>query len=154
MTDKEYLKLAVEQAKKSVDKSGFPAGAIVVKDGEIISEGISIGFILNDPTSHAETVSVREACSKLKTTDLKGATLYASLQPCLMCFSGANWANISRIVYGCTKTEEMISKRYYEGKTNIQQVNNENTSKIELVFIGDYEQEMLDLVKVWELSLE
>src|SRR3989344_3808482 len=120
MTDKEYLKLAVDQAKESVEAGGFPAGAIIVKDGKIVAERISIGFELNDPTSHAETSSVRKACSDLKTSDLSGATLYASLQPCIMCFSVSNWANISRIVYGCKKTDEMAKKRYYEGFNKLE----------------------------------
>ena len=98
MGDKEYLKLAIKQAKSSVEQGGFPAGAVVVKDWKIISKGVSLGFKLNDPTSHGETASIRAACKKLSTVDLAGATLYASLQPCLMCFSVANWAGISRIV--------------------------------------------------------
>jgi len=150
MDDKQYLKLAVDQAKKSVKEGGFPAGAIVVKESQIVSEGVSLGFKLNDPTSHAETASMREACKKLKTTDLVGATLYASLQPCLMCFSVANWSGISRIVFGCRKTEGMVKKGYYEGFTDTTSVNQENNRKIELIFLSDFEQEMLDLVKSWE----
>lgn len=150
MDDKQYFKLAVEQAKKSVNKGGFPAGAVVVKDGAVISEGVSLGFKLNDPTSHAETSSMREACKKLKTTNLEGATLYASLQPCLMCFSVASWSGISRIVFGCRKTEGMVRKNYYEGFTDVDKVNKKNNRKIELVFISDLEQEMLDLIKTWE----
>src|SRR3989339_564254 len=147
MDDKKYLKLAVEQAKKSVEGGGFPAGAVVIKDGKVVSEGVSLGFKLNDPTSHAETSSMREACKKLKTTDLDGATLYASLQPCLMCFSVANWSGISRIVFGCKKTGEMVEKNYYEGFTDVSKVNEENNRKIELVFLSDFEQEMFGLVK-------
>lgn len=150
MDDKHFLQLAVEQAIKSVNKGGFPAGAVVVKDNAVVSEGVSLGFKLNDPTSHAETASMRDACKKLKTTELSGATLYASLQPCLMCFSVANWSGISRIVFGCKKTEEMVKKGYYEGFTDIKAVNQENNRKIELVFLPDFEQEMLDLVKSWE----
>ena len=150
MDDKHFLQLAVEQAKKSVDEGGFPAGAVVVKSNEIISEGISLGFKLNDPTSHAETASMREACKKLQTINLNGSTLYASLQPCLMCFSVANWSGISRIVFGCKKTEEMVKKNYYEGFTDINKLNEENNRKIELVFLPDFEQEMLNLVKNWE----
>lgn len=150
MDDKQYLKLAVEQAKESVNQGGFPAGAIVVKGDKIISKGVSLGFKLNDPTSHAETSSLREACKILQTTDLGGATLYASLQPCLMCFSVANWAGISRIVFGCRKTDDMAKKNYYEGITDLNQVNEQNNRKIELVFVPDFEQEILDLVKNWE----
>lgn len=154
MDDKQYLKLAVEQAKKSVEQDGFPAGAVVVKDGAVVSEGVSLGFKLNDPTSHAETASMREACKKLKTTNLGGATLYASLQPCLMCFSVANWSGITRIVFGCRKTEEMVRKSYYEGFTDVNKINEENNRKIELVFLPDFEQEMLDLVENWEEALK
>ena len=65
--DKRYMMLAIEQARKSVEQGGFPAGAIVVKDGQVVAEGISLGFKLNDPTSHAETASIREASKKLQT---------------------------------------------------------------------------------------
>lgn len=149
-SDLVFLKLAVEQAKESVQQGGFPAGAVVVKNEKIISKGVSLGFKLHDPTSHAETSSIRQACKKLKTTDLSGATLYASLQPCLMCFSVANWAGISRIVYGCKKTEEMVKKFYYEGFTDIETVNNQNNRQIGLVYLPDCESEMLKLVKEWE----
>lgn len=153
MDDKQYLGLAVKQAEKSVQQGGFPAGAVVVKDGKVIAEGVSLGFILNDPTSHAETSSMRQACKNLKTTDLSGATLYASLQPCLMCFSVANWSGISRIVYGCKKTDDMVSKSYYEGKTDTNKINEENNRKIELVYLPDFETQMLELVRKWEEKL-
>jgi tRNA(Arg) A34 adenosine deaminase TadA len=150
MDDIKFLKLAVKQAKKSVEEGGFPAGAIITKDNIIISEGVSLGFKLNDPTSHAETSSIRKACQKLKTSNLNDATLYASLQPCLMCFSVANWSGISRIVFGCKKTKEMININFYEGSTDIYKINEENNRKIELVYLSDFENEMLELVKSWE----
>ena len=150
MNDKQYLQLAAKQAEKSVRDGGFPAGAVVIKNGIVISKGISLGRKLHDPTSHAETSSIREACKKLKTTNLEGATLYASLQPCLMYFSVASWSGISRIVFGCRKTEGMVRKNYYESFTDVDKVNKKNNRKIELVFISDLEQEMLDLIKTWE----
>lgn len=150
MDDKKYLKLAIEQAKKSVKQGGFPAGAVVVKDNIVVSRGVSVGFKLNDPTGHAETASIRKACKKLKTTNLKDSILYASLQPCLMCFSVANWAGISKIIYGCKKTDEMVKKNYYEGITNIEKVNSQNNRQIKLVYIPDFESEMLELIKKWE----
>lgn len=111
---------------------------------------MSLGFRLNDPSGHSETTAIRKACKKLKTSDLRGAVLYASLQPCLMCFSTAFWAGISKIVYGCRKTKEMITKHYYEGSTDIHTVNKNNTRKIELVYVPDFEKESLDVVQVWE----
>ena len=153
MTDQDFLQLAFIQAQESVKQGGFPAGAILVKDGQVIAKGVSLGFKLNDPTSHAETNSIRQACKQLKTTDLSGATLYASLQPCLMCFSVANWASVSRIVYGCQKTEELVAKGYYEGKTDISLINQENNRQIELIFLPDFEAASLKLVGQWEESL-
>ena len=150
MTDQEYLQLALDQAKKSVQQGGFPAGAVLVKDNHIIAQGVSLGFKLNDPTSHAETVTIRQACQKLKTTDLAGAILYTSLQPCLMCFSVANWANLDKIVYGCKKTNEMVAKNYYEGNNDLETINSKNNHHIKLVYLPTFEAESLQLIKEWE----
>lgn len=150
MDDKQYLKLAVEQAGKSVKAGGFPAGAIIVKDGIIVAEGISVGFKNNDPTGHAETAAIRTACQNLKTHDLSGAVMYESLECCNMCFSVAYWAGISKIVYACRKTTEMVKKFYYEGSTDNKSINESNNRKIELVFIPDFEQESLVIIKSWE----
>ncbi len=152
MNDKDYLKLAVEQAKKSVSEGGFPAGAVIVKDGKIVAEGVSLGRILNDPTEHAETSAIRKACQNIKSY-LDGATLYGSLECCNMCFSVANWAGITKVVYGCRKTSEMVSKSYYEGQTENKTLNDSNNRKMEIVYIPDFEQECLDLVKEWEDKL-
>ena len=75
--DNKFLLRAIEMAKESINAGGFTAGAIIVKNNEIISEAISIGNVLHDATAHGETTAIREACKKLGTTDLTGATLYA-----------------------------------------------------------------------------
>ncbi len=133
-----------------MEKGGFPAGAVVVKDGEILTKGLSLGYVLHDPTSHAETAAIREACRKLQTTDLSGATLYESLTCCVMCLAVANWAGISRIVSGCRKTDEMVAKGYYEGKTDATKLNEEFSRKMKLENILDFEKESLDLIQKWE----
>lgn len=138
MNDKDYLKLAVEQAKRSVNEGGFPAGAIVVKESKIIAKGVSLGRKLNDPTEHAETSAIRKACMTIGSY-LDGATLYESLECCNMCFSVANWAGIKRIVYACRKSPEMVKKSYYEGLMENNVLNKNNNKKIEIVFIPDFE---------------
>lgn len=150
MDDQEYLKIAIEQARKSVKEGGFPAGAIIVKDGKIVSEAISVGFQHNDPTGHAETVAIREACKNLTTSNLEGATLYESVECCTMCFSVAYWAGIPRIVFAAKKTPEMVSEGYYEGNTDNQTLNKENNRQIELVFAPELEEESLDVIQEWE----
>lgn len=154
MIDEQYLKLAVGQARLSMEQGGFPAGAILVREGEIVAKGVSLGNILHDPTSHAETATIREACRRLETTSLVGATLYASMEPCLMCFCGAYWADVSRIVFGCKRSNEMIEEGYYQGKTEIGDVNNENNRKIELVYLPNFEEEVLGIIKEWERKIE
>lgn len=147
--DEKFIRLAIEQSRKSMEQGGFPAGAIIVKDGKVISEGVSLGRKLNDPTEHAETSAIRKGCQSIGSY-LDGATLYGSLECCNMCFSVANWSGISRIVYACRKTPEMVKKFYYEGLTENKAINESNNKKIEIVFIPDFEQECLDIVKEWE----
>jgi len=157
MNDNGFLKLAVDQAKKSVKEGGFPAGSVVVKDGDVLSvlaEGLSLGYKLNDPSEHSGTSAIRKACKIVGSSDLKGAVLYESLESCNMCFSVAYWAGISKIVYACRKTPEMVKKLYYEGNTSNESINETNNRKIELVFIPDFEAEMLEVVKEWEKALD
>lgn len=148
--DKKFLKIAIKQASLSVKKGGFPAGAIIVLNNKIISKGTSVGNILNDPTSHSECSSIRKACKKLKTTNLAGATLYASLQPCLMCFSASYWSGISRIVYAARKTKKMVQKGYYGGNNDIEDINNHNSRLIKIEQIKELENDSLEIVKEYE----
>ena len=150
MTDKEYLQIAIDQARQSVEQGGFPAGAVVVKDDKIVARGVSLGFAFNDPTSHAETASIREACKTLGTSNLQGATLYGNLEPCVMCFSVANWAGISRLVFAARKTKEMVEKEYYEGTTDIQDLNQQNRNYLDIVVVPELEGDSLQVTKEWE----
>ena len=95
------MSIALEAMKKGFDReAGFkPFGATVVKDGTVISSGINSCLRDNDPTAHAEVSAIRAAAKALKTTDLKGCTLYASAQPCPMCRAAAFHAGIETIYY-------------------------------------------------------
>jgi tRNA(Arg) A34 adenosine deaminase TadA len=147
-----YLEKAIEKARQSVEQGGFPAGAVVVKDGVIIGEGISIGNKLNDPTSHGEISAIRDACKKLSTSDLVGATLYASMEPCSMCHSASMWSGISKIVYACGK--DKVSKEYYGGVYKTEALNTTFNKPIEIVQVSELEENSLTLVKSWESSFE
>lgn len=151
MNDKEFLQKAIMKAKESVAQGGFPAGAIVVKNGEIIGEGVSVGNKLNDPTSHGEMASIRDACKNLKTSDLSGSVLYASMQPCLMCLGASMWSAISKIVFACPK--EKVATDYYGGHYQPFVINSELTRPIELIHFVELENESLAIVHEWEKSL-
>jgi len=79
---------------------GGPFGAVVVKDGRLIAEGVNRVTATNDPTAHAEIVAIREACRNLGVFQLKGCELYSSCEPCPMCLGAIYWAHFSRIYFG------------------------------------------------------
>jgi guanine deaminase len=79
---------------------GGPFGAIVVKDGSIVAEGVNQVTSTNDPTAHAEVVAIREACAKLGSFLLNGCEIYTSCEPCPMCLGAIYWARLSRIYFG------------------------------------------------------
>jgi guanine deaminase len=81
---------------------GGPFGAVVVKDGQIISEGHNRVTSANDPTAHAEVVAIREACTALETFTLAGCEIYTSCEPCPMCLSAIYWARLDKIYYANT----------------------------------------------------
>jgi guanine deaminase len=151
MNDKDFLLKAIEQAKESVKQGGFPAGAIVVKDDQIIGSGTSIGNLLKDSTAHGEMASIRDACKNLKSGNLSGVTLYASMQPCLMCFGASMWSGISRIVYACAK--DKVSPEYYGGHYDTSEINKNLIRPIKIEQLTELEEESLNLVKEWEKNL-
>jgi guanine deaminase len=79
---------------------GGPFGAVVVKAGNVIAEGVNRVTASNDPTAHAEIIALREACRKLGVFQLKNCELYTSCEPCPMCLGAIYWAHVSRVYYG------------------------------------------------------
>jgi len=150
MSDQEFILQAIEQAKESVKQGGFPAGTIIVKNGEVIARGISIGNILHDPTSHGEVSAIREA-SKINVSDLSGATIYSSMEPCMMCLAASMWAGVSRIVFACGK--EKVSPEYYGGKYKTEDLNEAFLKKIEVMHLSELENDSFQVVSDWEKSL-
>lgn len=100
MTDKEYIRLAILEAKKSQTHGGAPIGAVVVKDNKVIGTGWSLVWPEKDPSSHAEINAIRAACKNLQSLDLIDCTLYSTLESCSMCLGCAAWAGLNRIVFG------------------------------------------------------
>lgn len=93
------MRRAIELSVRNVHSgSGGPFGAVVVKDGAIVGEGVNQVLATNDPSAHAEVVAVRSACQKLKTFQLTGCEVYTSCEPCPMCMGLIYWAR-PRIVY-------------------------------------------------------
>ena len=113
MIDQEIMQLGINRAKRTMKENiGGPFGAVIVKDGEIISIASNTVLQSNDPTCHAEMNAIRKACKELGTYDLTGCELYASGYPCPMCMGAIIWANIKKVyVCGLPKDAEDIGFR-------------------------------------------
>lgn len=81
---------------------GGPFGAVVVRNGKIVAEGVNQVTSTNDPTAHAELLSIRQACAKLGVFELKDCELYTSCEPCPMCLGAIYWARLSRVYFANT----------------------------------------------------
>lgn len=103
MTDEEYMRLAIQEAKNSEKAGGAPIGAIIVKDEIVIAHGWSMVWPEKDPASHAETNCIKAACKALQTIDLTGCTLYGTCETCSMCLACGSWAGLSKVVFGAYK---------------------------------------------------
>lgn len=102
--DKFYLIEAIKVGNKKAKPYNF--GAVVVKDGKIVSSDHGHVQETNNPTLHAEMSAIIKACKKLGSHNIDGATLYASHEPCMMCMACASWAHMDRIVYCTTAAEQ------------------------------------------------
>ena len=101
-----FMRKAIKLSEKNLETlEGGPFGAVIVKDGKIVASTGNTVNKDNDPTAHAEVNAIRAACKKLKQSDLKGAVIYTSAEPCPMCLSAIYWANIDEVYYGNSKTD-------------------------------------------------
>ena len=96
-----YMEKGIKRAADTMTKGyGGPFGAVVVKNGEILSVASNTVLLHHDPTAHAEVNAIRDASHKLGTHNLEGCVLYATGYPCPMCLSAIMWANIHEVYYG------------------------------------------------------
>jgi guanine deaminase len=96
-----FMARAIELSIENVRSGrGGPFGAVVVKDGNVVAEGVNQVTATNDPTAHAEVLAIRLACRKLGSFELRGCDIYASCEPCPMCLGAIYWARIAKIYFG------------------------------------------------------
>ena len=102
MNDDYFMQQALRQAQTAFDADEVPVGAVIVIDNKIISRGYNQVELLADPTAHAEMIALTSAFNYLGSKYLPGATLYVTVEPCLMCAGALYWSKIGRIVYGAS----------------------------------------------------
>ncbi len=101
MTDSDYMRLALEQAEGAAAAGETPVGAVIVAGGAVIASAHNMRETWQDPTAHAESIVLRKAAARLGRWRLPDATVYVTMEPCLMCAGALVLARIERLVYGC-----------------------------------------------------
>ena len=100
--DEHFMKLALREAQMAFEAQEVPVGAIIVQNERIIARGNNQVERLNDPTAHAEMLALTSAFNFLGSKYLPEATIYITVEPCLMCAGALYWSKIARIVYGAS----------------------------------------------------
>ena len=95
----EFMRRAIAIALENVRNGGGPFGAVIVRDGSLLAEGVNRVTATNDPTAHAEVVAIRAACTKLAAFQLDGCDLYTTCEPCPMCLGAIYWARPARVFF-------------------------------------------------------
>jgi tRNA(adenine34) deaminase len=104
-----FMKLALEEAEKADSKDEVPIGAVLVMDGLLVARGHNRPITSHDPSAHAEIAALRSAGEWLRNYRMPGATLYVTLEPCLMCFGALIHARVARVVFGAADPKVGVS---------------------------------------------
>lgn len=137
--DAYYMSLALQQAQEAFDEDEVPVGAVVVCNGKVIGCGYNQTEKLNDVTAHAEMIALTAAANNLGGKYLQQATLYVTVEPCIMCAGALGWSQIGRIVYGTSDPKK--------GFTRFCQHNLSPLHQKTIVTKGVLENEAADLMK-------
>jgi tRNA(adenine34) deaminase len=136
-SNEEYMLLALEEAKKANVIEEIPVGAIIVKDGKIISKAHNIKENKNDATKHAEIIAIQKASKKLNSWRLNDCLLFVTLEPCIMCIGAAIEARVGTIICGTQneKYDAIVKQIAKENKIEIKMgILKEECEKIIKVF--------------------
>jgi len=99
-SDEDFMREALALARDGASSGEVPVGAVVVVDGEIVGRGSNAPITRIDPTAHAEILALREAAARMANYRLPSATLYCTLEPCVMCAGALVHARLRRVVFG------------------------------------------------------
>lgn len=102
MTDNDYMKQALAEARKAFAEDEVPIGAIIVCNGRIIARAHNLTETLNDVTAHAEMQAITAAAANIGGKYLNDCTLYVTVEPCPMCAGAIGWSQMGRVVYGAS----------------------------------------------------
>ena len=121
MTAECFMLQALKEAKKAYDDGEVPVGAIIIMKEKIISRGHNQVERLNDPTAHAEIIALTSVFSFLGSKYLPDATIYITIEPCLMCTGALYWSKIQKVAYGAPDIKNGY-KKYVEPCPSLEQI--------------------------------
>lgn len=101
--DEHFLRLAIKLAAEARALGADPFGAVLVREGVVLSQARDRSVEVSDPTYHAELAAISAYCRERQVFSLEGCTLYCSVEPCPMCAGAIHWAQISRVVYSVSQ---------------------------------------------------
>ena len=108
--DEKFMRAALEEARKALDRDEVPIGAVVVCGGRIVGRGHNLVETLGDATAHAEMQAVTAAAAAIGGKYLNGCTLYVTVEPCVMCAGACAWSQVGRIVFGAADPKRGYSQ--------------------------------------------
>lgn len=110
MSDEYFMQLALREAQKAFEEDEVPIGAIVVQNNKVIARGYNMTEKLNDPTAHAEMIALTSAFGNMGAKYLPEATLYVTVEPCVMCAGALYWTKLSKVVWGADDIKNGFSR--------------------------------------------
>ena len=134
----EFIQIAKEEAYAAMNEGEIPVGAVIVKDGEVISRSHNLKEQLHDPTAHAEILAIKEACKVIGDWRLDGCDMYVTLEPCPMCASAIGQSRIDRVYVGtfnkdmgaCGSIINLLDSRRLNSFVDIKWLYDKECSKI------------------------
>src|SRR5690625_3320643 len=149
MTMDQFMERAVELAVQNVKEGGDPFGAVLVKDGEIIAEGVNEAHKHYDVSGHAELLAIRRAQEELQTHDLSGYTMYASGEPCPMCLSAMYFTGITDVYY-CQSVNDAVEVGLGRSKEIYNDLKKLNTQRQIVKKQMPLQEGQINPMKEWE----
>ena len=146
-----FMSRAIELSIASVRSNGGPFGCVIVKNNKIIAEGYNKVTETNDPTAHAEIVTIRKACNELKSFHLQGTEMYTSCEPCPMCLSAIYWSHIDKIYYGNTRKD--AAKIGFDDNFIYDELSMD-LNKRKIILQQVKEQDAIKAFREWELKTD
>lgn len=143
-----FMARAIQLSMEGVQAGrGGPFGAVIVKDGTIVAEGVNQVTSTNDPTAHAEVLAIRQACAKLGSFELKDCELYTSCEPCPMCLGAIYWARVAQVYFA--NTAEDAARYGFDDSFIYGELKQPNSSR-RIPMVQMMHEEALTGFRAWE----